>query len=107
MKKLFVASALAFTAVAGAATAVQGEDAPPAWAYGFATPVPPGTPPAAPNPAQVLDNTTLYTLPGSKVSFTRAQIANRYGPADWFPEEHPMVPDSLARGTGAAQRKHC
>jgi len=29
MKKLFVASALAITAVAGAATAVQGEDAPP------------------------------------------------------------------------------
>jgi len=76
MKKLFVASALALTTVAGAATAVQGEDAPPPWAYGFATPVPPGTPPAAPNPAQVLDNTTLHNVPGSKVSFTRAQIAN-------------------------------
>jgi cytochrome c553 len=103
MKKLFVASALAFAAVAGAATAVQGEDAPPPWAYGFATPVPPGTPPAAPNPAQVLDNTTLHTLPGSKVSFTRAQIANRYAPADWFPEDHPMMPDIVARGRETAQ----
>src|SRR6516162_7995290 len=105
MKKLFVVSALAFTAVAGAATVVQGEDAPPPWAYGFATPVPPGTPPAAPNPAQALDNTTLHTLPGSKVSFTRAQIANRYGPADWFPEDHPIMPDIVARGRETAQPK--
>src|SRR5262245_6694450 len=105
MKKLFVASALAFAAMAGAATAVQGEDAPPPWAYGFTTPVPPGTPPAAPNPAQVLDNTTLHTLPGSKVSFTRAQIANRYGPADWFPEDHQMMPDIVARGRETAQTK--
>src|SRR6266849_2359442 len=103
MKKLFVASALAFAAVAGAATAVQGEDAPPPWAYGFTTPVPPGTPPAAPNPAQVLDNTTLHTLPGSKVSFTRAQIANRYAPADWFPEDHPTMPELVARGRESAQ----
>ena len=103
MKKLFVASALAFAAVAGAATAVHGEDAPPPWAYGFTTPVPPGTPPAAPNPAQVLDNTTLHTLPGSKVSFTRAQIANRYAPADWFPEDHPTMPDVVARGRETAQ----
>src|SRR5262245_48256482 len=98
MKKLFVASALAFTAVVGAATAGKGEAARPPWAYRFATPVTPGTPPAAPNPAQVLDNSTLHTLPGSKVSFTRAQIANRYGPADWFPEDHPMMPDIVARG---------
>src|SRR5499427_882939 len=102
MKKLFAASALAFATVAGASTAVQGADAPPPWAYGFATPVPPGTPPAAPNPAQALDNTTLHTLPGSKVSFTRAQIANRYGPADWFPEDHPLMPEIVARGREAA-----
>src|SRR5260370_31858143 len=102
MKKLFVASALAFTAVAGAATAVQGEDAPPPWAYGFPTPVPPGTPPASPNPAQVLDNTTLHTLPGSKDSFTRAQIANRYAPADSFPADHPIMPDIVAPGRDAS-----
>ena len=73
-------------------------DAPPPWAYGFTTPVPPGTPEAPPNPAQVLDNVTLHTLPGSEFSFTRAQIANRYGPADWFPEDHPAMPDIVARG---------
>ena len=103
MKKLFVAAtALAF-AVAGATTAVQADDAPPPWAYGFTSPVPPGTPPAAPNPAQVLDNTTQHTVAGSKFSFARAQIADRYGPADWFPEDHPTMPDIVARGKVAAQ----
>jgi hypothetical protein len=78
MKESFVAAAALTLAMAGDATVVQAGDAPPPWAYGFTTPVLPGTLPAEPNPEQVLDNITLYTLPGSKSSFTRAQIANRY-----------------------------
>jgi cytochrome c553 len=100
---LVVATALAFAAAAGAATAAQADDAPPPWAYGFTTPVPPGTPQAPPNPAQVLDNVTQHTLPGSKLSFARAQIADRYGPADWFPEDHPAMPEIVARGRVTAQ----
>jgi cytochrome c553 len=100
---LLVATALAFGAAAGVGTAVQAADAPPPWAYGFTTPVPPGTPPAEPNPQQVLDNVTLHTLPGSKFSFTRAEIANRYGPADWFPEDHPAMPEIVAKGKVSAQ----
>src|SRR3954463_7244803 len=104
MKEWFVAAtALAFGAVAGTATAVQAADAPPPWAYGFATPAPPGTPPAEPTPQQVLDNVTLHTIPGSKFSFTRAQIADRYGPADWFPEDHPAMPEIVAKGKVSAQ----
>jgi len=103
MKKLLVAAtASAFMALAGAATAVQAADAPPPWAYGFTTPVAPGTPPAAPNPAQVLDNITQHTVPGSKLTFARAQIADRNGPADWFPEDHPTMPEIVARGRVAA-----
>jgi len=105
MKKLFVAAAaLAFGGAAGVAV-VQAADAPPNWAYGFTTP-PPSTPPppaAAPAPAAAPDNTTMHTLPGSKASFTRAQIANRYGPADWFPEDHPAMPDIVAHGKESAQ----
>jgi cytochrome c553 len=98
------AAALAFAAGAAvAATAVRAADVPPAWAYGFTTPVAPGTPPAAPNPQQVLDNVTLHSLPGSKLAFTRAQIANRYGPADWFPEDHPAMPEIVAKGKEFAQ----
>src|SRR6476469_1181698 len=100
---LLVATALAFGAAAGVGTAVQAADAPPPWAYGFTTPVLPGTSPAEPNPEQVLDDVTLHTLPGSKFSFTRAQIANRYGPADWFPEAHPAMPEIVAKGKVFAQ----
>jgi cytochrome c553 len=103
MKKLLVAAtAFAFMALAGAVPAVHAADVPPPWAYGFTTPVPPGTPPAAPNPAQVLDSIMQYTLPGSKLSFSRAQIADRNGPADWFPDEHPAMPEIVARGRVAA-----
>src|SRR5215471_17691213 len=105
MRKPFRPFSLKVNAVGGAGDRLPRRSAPPPWAYGFATPVPPGTPPAAPNPAQVLDNATLHTLPGSKVSFTRAQIANRYGPADWFPEDHPIMPDIVARGRETAQPK--
>jgi cytochrome c553 len=94
------AVALVFGAVAGTATAVQAADVPPPWAYGFTTPVPPGTPAAEPTPALVLDNVTLHTLPGSKFSFTRAQIADRYGPADWFPEDHPCSLCHYPNGQG-------
>ncbi len=107
MKKLFVAAAaLAFGGAAGVATAVQAADAPPPWAYGFTSP-PPSSPPAAlanaPAPAAPPDNTIKHTLPGSGLSFTRAQIANRYGPADWFPEDHPAMPDIVAHGKESAQ----
>jgi cytochrome c553 len=103
MKKLFVAAAaLAFGGAAGVAV-VQAADAPPNWAYGFTTPPPPSAPPPpAPAPAAAPD-TTMHTLPGSTLTFTRAQIANRYGPADWFPEDHPAMPDIVAHGKESAQ----
>jgi len=104
MKKLLVTvSALAFGVAAGIAAA-QAADVPPIWAWGFTTP-PPSTPPAAAAPAAPaqLDNTKQYTVPGSKSTFTRAQIANRYGPADWYPEDHPPMPDVVAHGKESAQ----
>ncbi len=105
MKKLFMAAAaFAVGGVAGFATVAQAADAPPPWAYGFTTPPPSSLPPAAaPAPAAAPDTTTMHTLTGSKLSFTRAQIANRYGPADWFPEDHPAMPDIVAHGKESAQ----
>jgi cytochrome c553 len=105
MRKFVVAAAaLAFGGAAGVAV-VQAADAPPNWAYGFTTPPPSSPPPpaAAPAPAAAPDNTTQHSLPGSKLTFTRAQIANRYGPADWFPEDHPAMPDIVAHGKESAQ----
>src|ERR1700723_2531602 len=102
MKKLFVAAAaLTFGAVTGAA--VQAADGPPPWAWGFTTPAPSSMPPATPAPAAVRDNVILHTLPGSKASFTAAQAGNRYGPSDWFPDDHPAMPDIVAHGRESAQ----
>jgi cytochrome c553 len=98
MKKLFLAAtAVTFGAVAGIATAVQAADA-PLWAYGFTAPVPAGFTPPPPAAPVAQDNTTKHVLPGSPLTFTRAQIANRHGPADWFPGDHPAMPEIVAKG---------
>ena len=89
------------TALAGAFNFAVAADGPPTWAYGFTTPAPaPGTPapaPAAAAPAQAPDN-TLRTRPGSTGKFTRAEVSNAYGPADWYPGDHPQMPDVVAKG---------
>jgi cytochrome c553 len=106
MKKLLLAAtALAFGAVAGAATVAQAADVPPPWAYGYLTPPPPDAKPAVPGApaAQQQDNTTKLSVPGSKFEFTRAQVANRFGPADWFPEDHGPVPEIVAHGKQSAE----
>ena len=45
-------------------------------------------PPAAP------PDTSLKKVPGSDLSFTRQQICDGFGPADWFPGDHPRCPRS-------------
>jgi cytochrome c553 len=101
MTKFFVTAAvLSLGAAAGFATAAQAADGPPMpWAWGVTTP-PPAVlpPPAAPAPPPVQDNVKLLSVPGSKFQFTRAQVANRHAPADWFPEDHPAMPDIVAHG---------
>jgi cytochrome c553 len=59
----------------------------PNWAYPTAPP--PGAPP---------DNTVKKTLPGSAKSYTAAEINDRFGPPDWYPEDHPTMPDVVAKG---------
>jgi len=67
---------------------------PPAWAYAIPAPRPAGAPaPAAPPP-----DTTPKQLPGSTLTFTRQQISDGFGPADWFPQDHPAMPDIVAHG---------
>jgi len=64
---------------------------PPAWAYAIPAPAPAGAPPAAPD-------TAPKQIPGSTLSFTRQQISDGFGPADWFPSDHPTMPDIVAHG---------
>jgi cytochrome c553 len=63
----------------------------PYWAYG----IPPG-PVVAATPAP--PDTSMKHLPGTDLSFTRAQISNGFGPADWYPGDHPQMPPIVAKG---------
>src|ERR1035441_3677093 len=90
-----------------AAFSAGAADGPPGWAYGF----PPNPAPAA-NPAgvpgggggrggrgpQAPPDTSVKHLDGSKLEFTRTQINDGFGPADWFPEDHPQMLDIVAHG---------
>ncbi|MDQ3831640.1 MAG: c-type cytochrome [Candidatus Tectomicrobia bacterium] len=67
---------------------VLGSEAPPAWAY----PVnPPGLKPAP-------DAGTPRHVPGSDAAFTLTQIRDLHFAPDWHPEDHPPMPDIVARG---------
>jgi cytochrome c553 len=110
MKKAFVcAVALAVGTSFAAFAAMQADEPPPPWAWGFTTPVDPKTPaptvesvqPKGPTVAPK-DNPS-HQIPGSKFTFTRAEVSNRYGPADWFPNEHPPMPEVVAHGRESAK----
>ena len=105
MTKFFVTTAIvSLGVVAGWATVASAADAPPmAWAWGANAPPGPGAGPPPPAPPATLDNAKLLSVPGSKFQFTRAQVANRHAPADWFPEDHPQMPDVVAHGRDSAQ----
>jgi cytochrome c553 len=101
---LSAAAALTFTT--GLAAVALADGGPPPWAYGFDTPLPnPPPPQAVPNPAAQLDDTVQHTLPGTDRKFTRKHISNRYGPADWYPDDHPPMPDIVANGRESATPK--
>ena len=76
----------------------------PDWAYAryepltaedFDIPARTGEPPAftyeAGDPAKL-------SLSGASLSFTNSDINNFYGPADWHPNEHPEMPEIVAKG---------
>jgi cytochrome c553 len=72
-------------------------DAPPPWAYGFGSAA--GTNSAAsPAAPPVQDDGTPKRLPGSSASFTLPQIRDGFGPADWYPGDHPQMPEIVAHG---------
>jgi cytochrome c553 len=68
--------------LAGAALAGDNPD----WAY-------PATPPPKP-----LDQVVMKSVPGSTTQYTQAQIDDPFNPPDWFPSEHPAMPEIVAHG---------
>ena len=115
MRRLFPVLIVAF-ACALAAAGFQAVAEFPSWAYGVTAPPPPaGTAPAAPAPAPraagggggAAADPTMHSLPGANQQFTRAQIANPYGPADWYPGDHPPMPEIVAKGKQAQNVAAC
>ena len=88
---------------------------PPAWPYAV-PPLPPGVIPPqaeAPKTPAVSDPNAppangqapvLRQADGSKFQFTQAQISFSYGPADWFPEDHPAMPTAVSHGKPGVAR---
>jgi cytochrome c553 len=109
-KITLVIVALACVFAASIVVSAAGPSAgPPPWAYGFETPA--GTPPpaAAPAPAAVpaAKDPKMYSVPGATKEFKRIDIANQYGPADWFPGDHPTMPEVVAHGRKDAMIAAC
>jgi cytochrome c553 len=83
-------------------------DLPPSWAYGYTEPpLPPGQPPRSagrgrgPAPAQTAGrDESLLHLEGSDRAFTYSELWTHWppGPGDWFPHDHPKMPDIVAQG---------
>jgi cytochrome c553 len=93
------------------------------WAYGFPTPAPaPGAAPAAgaraPAPAAAAgadaapaepaeDTEKIRHVAGSNGAFNLKQVGDNYGPADWFPSDHPAMPPVVAHGNKQSQVPAC
>jgi cytochrome c553 len=88
--------------IAVSSAAVWGQvvdDQKPDWAYAV-PPAPPGSggPGGGGRGGRGAPDPTPRTLPGSRFQFTPAQVRNNFDPADWFPEDHPAMPDIVAHG---------
>ncbi len=94
--------ALALAPAASAKPPQQEKEAaaPPPWAYGFTTIADPSAPTGVPGPVVIPgpDDGKLWSLAGGAQSFTLRQVWDAYGPADWYPGDHPQMPEIVARG---------
>src|ERR1700688_3152465 len=89
--------ALGFACVVTIGVLIAATEPPPPWAYGFTNP-PDAQTTAPPAVAPAKDDGTQRHLPGSTLAFTVAQIRDNAGPADWYPGDHPPMPDVVAHG---------
>jgi len=107
---------LAVLSIAAGAVVIGQVAAPPPWAYGFTSG---GAEPAAPPCAmdsKPLDCARLgaprpkdvtHKLPDTDKSFTEYAIHYDYGPADWYPDEHPPMPEIVAHGRESDKLRPC
>ncbi len=92
----------------------------PDWAYGYLVPLAPGDTVALPCPVTTTnprdcrrptedepDDGIERTLPDTTATFTRNEADYGYGPADWYPGDHPSMPDIVAHGNESAGVRAC
>ena len=58
-------------------------------------------------PSPSADPYRLHTIPGSKLSITRAQIEDMYNVPDWFPDMYPPMPDIVRSGNRQTGIRAC
>jgi len=78
---------------------------PPPWAYGFKTPPPttlPPSPPAVPAAPAAKPSLVLRSLPDTIRQFTVKEVTEVFGPADWYPDDHPPAPEIVSHGRAPA-----
>lgn len=66
------------------------------WAYAISPAFPPEE-----------DDGSLHSLPGADGMFTLTEARNRFGPADWYPQDHLPMPSIVAVGREAASIMAC
>jgi cytochrome c553 len=98
----------ATAATAGRSQAPAAPAASPPWAYGYTGPATPEqlAPPCADArpiscarpPGPIKDDGTKHPLPGTDRAFTLTEVQHDYGPADWYPQDHPAMPSIVAYG---------
>ena len=72
-------------------TWAQAPQTTPPWAYALNPPAVPGAQPAA-------DDGKPKTVPGSSVSLMDPQIHDLFNPPDWYPDDHPKMPEVVMHG---------
>ncbi|HWF97082.1 MAG TPA: c-type cytochrome [Xanthobacteraceae bacterium] len=54
-----------------------------------------------------LDDKVQKHLTDSTKAYTQAQIDDGFNPSDWYPQDHPPMPDVVAHGRKAANARAC
>ncbi|MGI9258858.1 MAG: c-type cytochrome [Gammaproteobacteria bacterium] len=124
MKRYFEMIGLGFVlalgaSIASAQNAIEHGDDWPDWAYGLLAPLSPEDRMAPPCPDDSRPIDCAYigsvppedgvkrSLPGTDLTFTRNEAYFDYGPADWYPGDHPPMPPIVANGRQADGLRAC
>lgn len=111
-----VALALVCTVVAAAIVGAQ-ISGPPPWAYGYVMAGADPAPPPCAADSKPLDCARLgaprpndgivHELAGTDRTYTERQAYADYGPGDWYPGDHPAMPDIVAHGRESDTLRAC